>query len=306
MDLGGALRRVTDFTGILPRMPVVRIRRRCWATILLLPIAITCDRAPARRAATRETPTRIVSLNPTTTEMVFALGAGSRLVGRTHWDSYPPEASAVPDLGPGMSPNVEAVVAARPDLVLLYASGENEPAARQLSGLGLHVVSLRINTIAEFEAGLEKLGELVGEGPRAAELVRQVQSTLDSVRRATAPLPHWRVFLPAWESPLLAIGGGSFLSELVDIAGGANIFADLAQPSPPVSFEEVLRRSPDVILTGPVDAANILASPRWRALRAVRDARVLVYDTALVARPSVRMGAAAVSLARLLHPVPRS
>jgi iron complex transport system substrate-binding protein len=100
----------------------------------------------------------------------------------------------------------------------------------------------------------------------------------------------------------MTIGSGSFLSELVEIAGGRNVFGDLEGPSPQVSFEEVLKRDPQYILGRPETAGNLQAKPRWLGLPAVRDGRVLVMDTVLVGRPGVRLGEAAVSIARLLHP----
>ena len=100
----------------------------------------------------------------------------------------------------------------------------------------------------------------------------------------------------------LTIGGGSFLSELVTIAGGRNVFEDLTSPSPQISFEEVLRRNPDVMLTNPSVVTALQSEPRWRALPAWRAGRVLIWDTLLVTRPGVKLGEAAVSLARLLHP----
>jgi iron complex transport system substrate-binding protein len=108
--------------------------------------------------------------------------------------------------------------------------------------------------------------------------------------------------MPADEDPLLVIGGGSFMSQLVTIAGGRNVYDDIRQPSPAVTFEDVVRRNPDVVLVGPEHGARLRRSSRWRALDAVRRGRVLDMDTALVFRPAVRLGEGAVSLMRLLHP----
>ena len=251
--------------------------------------------APAARA-------RIVSLIPATTEILFALGAGDRVVGRTHWDGWPPEVHQVPDLGDGIRPSIETVIGARPDLVILYASGDNRDAARALRSAGIDVISLRIDSIAEFERAALLLGDAVGESARARTVVDSVRATLTRVRNATSGRPRPTIFMLAWETPLMTIGSGSFLSELVEIAGGQNVFGDLEGPSPQVSFEEVLRRDPQYILGRPETAGNLAAKQRWRGLPAVREGRVLVMDTALVGRPGVRLGEAAVSIARLLHP----
>jgi len=247
-------------------------------------------------------PQRIISLNPATTELFFALGAGNRLVGRTHYDLYPAAAKAVPDLGNGMQPNVEAVLGARPDLVVLYASNENRDAARRLRSAGVQTLTLRVDRIADFRRTVMTLGRVLGDTMTAQGVVDSVRATLDRVRAATQGARRPTAFWKAWDSPVIAIGGGSFLTELVEIAGGTNIYGDDARPSLDVTIEDVVRRDPDVVLAGPESAARMRAAPAWRALRAVRDGRVLVVDTMLVGRPGVRLGEAAVSLARLLHP----
>ena len=247
-------------------------------------------------------PRRIISLNPATTELFFALGAGGRLVGRTHFDLYPAAAQAVPDLGNGMQPNVEAVLGARPDLVVLYASNDNRDAAARFRAAGVQTLTLRVDRIADFRRTVMTLGAVLGDTLSARAVVDSVTRTLDEVRAATRGRPKPTAFWKAWDSPVIAIGGGSFLTELVDIAGGRNIYGDDPRPSLDVTIEDVVRRDPDVVLAGPESAARMRAAPAWRALRAVRGGRVLVVDTMLVGRPGVRLGEAAVSLAKLLHP----
>jgi len=247
-------------------------------------------------------PQRIVSLNPATTELFFALGAGGRLVGRPRYDLYPAAALAVPDLGNGMRPNLEVVLGARPDLVVLYASNENRDAATRLRAAGVPTLTLRIDSIAQFRRAVVTLGRVLGDTMAARTLVDSVDRTLARVRTATQGAVRPATFWKAWDSPVIAIGGGSFLTELVDIAGGRNIYGDDPRPSLDVTIEDVVRRDPDVVLAGPEAAARMRAAPAWRALRAVREGRVLIVDTTLVGRPGVRLGEAAVSLARLLHP----
>src|SRR5687768_6183111 len=296
-------------------LPSRDVQRRGWLSVLAILLAcsptgdqpatsaqrVTIDDdghplpAPGRRQ-------RIISLVPATTEILFALGAGDRVVGRTHWDGWPPEVLDVPDLGDGIRPSIETVLSARPDLVVLYASGDNRDAARALRAAGVPVISLRIDSIAEFERAALLLGDAVGEPNRAQAVVDSVRQTLERVRRATSGRIRPTVFMLAWETPLMTIGSGSFLSELVEIAGGRNVFGDLEGPSPQVSFEEVLKRDPQYILGRPETAGNLRAKPRWLGLPAVRNGRVLVMDTVVVGRPGVRLGEAAVSIARLLHP----
>jgi iron complex transport system substrate-binding protein len=254
------------------------------------------------RAGTLASPARIASLNPATTELLFALGAGPRLVARTTWDVWPEAARQVPDVGPGLRPNIEAVLARHPDLVVLYASGDNRMAAQQLRAAGIAVIALRTDRLADFVRASRELGRAVGESANAATVIDTMQRTLARVRAATLHLEHPTVFWHVWDSPIYTIGTGSFLDELLTIAGGTNIYADRSEPSPQVSLEDIIKRDPRIILAGVSGKKAITTSPLWNGVRAVREGRVFVVDTNLVGRPSVRAGEAAVSIARLLHP----
>lgn len=246
---------------------------------------------------------RVVSLNPTTTEIVFALGLGDRLVGRSRWDAWPGEAARVPAVGDGIRPNVEAILATRPSVVVLYASADNRPAARALRAAGVTTLAVRVDSIAEFRRVTRLLAEVLGTPERGRAVVDSVDATLARVRRATSGASRPTVLWRAWDVPLMVIGGGSYFTELVEIAGGRNAFADDPRPSPQVSFEEVLRRNPDRVLAGDSAAAAAMREDaRWRTVPAVRDGRLLVVDGDLLARPSVRLGEAAVHLASRLHP----
>jgi ABC-type Fe3+-hydroxamate transport system substrate-binding protein len=247
-------------------------------------------------------PTRIVSLNPVTTEMLFAFGAGSRLVGRSQFDLWPDSARRVPDLGNGLQPNVEVVLGAHPDLVILYASQDNRPAAARFRAAGVATLSLRTDHIADFRRTVQMLGAILRDPSRAGAVSDSVFRTLGRVRAATTKLSRPTVFWHIWDAPLITIGAGSFMTELVDIAGGKNAYADITAPSATVSLEDVARRDPDFILAGPQGVQKISEDRRWRIVRAVREGKVLTVDTVLVGRPGVRLGEAAVSLANLLHP----
>jgi ABC-type Fe3+-hydroxamate transport system substrate-binding protein len=247
-------------------------------------------------------PRRIVSLNPSTTEILFAIGAEDRVVGRTTYDLWPERARGVRDLGPGLRPNDEAVHAVRPDLVLLYASDDNRDAARRLRAAGVPTAAYRLDRIADFARVTRSLGALTRDTAAARVTIDTVRATLDRVRAATAPLAHPTVFWPLYDLPLLAVGGGSFLDELIDVAGGRNVYGFMSEPSPRITFEDLLHRDPDVVLSTPESRARYLRDPRWRTLRAVREGRLFAVDTTFVLRPGPRLGEAARSIAALLHP----
>lgn len=245
---------------------------------------------------------RIISLNPAATEMLFAIGAGDRVIGRTTWDSYPAAARLIPDMGPGLRPNLEVVIGAEPDLVILYASADNRPAADRLRALGITTLAVKNDSIGDLARTLRLLGIVTGASARAVTVTDSVWATLDRVRAATNGRSRPTAFWYIWDSPLITIGRGSFMSELLEIAGARNVYDDLSAPSPAVTLEDVVRRNPELVVAGPEGARNLGSDPRWRSLPAVRAGRIIMADTALVGKPSVRLGEAAVSLARLLHP----
>ncbi|MGI9076551.1 MAG: ABC transporter substrate-binding protein [Gemmatimonadaceae bacterium] len=245
---------------------------------------------------------RIVSLNPTTTEILFALGAGDRLVGRSEWDQWPSGARSVTSVGPGLRPNLEAVLSRNPDLVVLYASADNRAAAGRLRVAGVATIALKVDRLSDFRGAVRLLGKVTGLGTVASALVDSVDIALRRVRAATATYGRPTVFWHVWDAPIITIGQGSYLDELVEIAGAKNVYSDLREPSPQVALEDIARRNPEFILAGPVGAQLLASDPRWQVVRAVKEGRILVVDTALVGRPSISLGDAALSLARLLHP----
>ncbi|MDP1890410.1 MAG: helical backbone metal receptor [Gemmatimonadaceae bacterium] len=249
---------------------------------------------------------RIVSLNPVTTEAMFALGSDARLIGRTKWDASPPQVRRIPDLGDGLQPNVEAVLAARPDLVVLYAAEANRTAAAAFRRAGVQTLSMRTDRIADLARALRALGIALGDSAAAQVVADSVRRSLNAVRARAPRQPSLSVFWYAWPSPIITIGAGSYLDELIALAGARNVFGDLTQPSPQVSLESVAQRNPDVIFAGPIAARRLRGDARWQSVRAVREGRVFVFDTSLVGRPGVRLGEGARSLRALLDSAART
>ena len=242
---------------------------------------------------------RIVSLIPATTELLFAVGAGAAVVGRTAWCDYPAAAAAVPNLGDGIAPNVEAVLASQPDLVLLYNSAQNAATASRLRALG--IATLRLNTDALTD--VDRVGRLLGALSGHARQADSMASVFDTaLAAATGPPPARapKVLLLVWEQPPMTIGRGSFLNELVERAGGRNLFADVRSTAGTVSIEAVAARDPDLILTTSAGPVAFAERPEWRTVRAVRERRFLPVTGSEFNRPSPRAPAAIRELARRL------
>ena len=239
-----------------------------------------------RRVALAGPAQRIVSLLPSFTELLFAIGAGDRLVGRTTWCDYPPDALRVPSVGDGMPPNVEVVVARRPDLVVLYRSGPNLTAADQLERMGIRTVLLDLNLLEDLGPAARRLGVLTGRRAAADSLTRLLD---DLASRPPAPSTLSLVFV-VWDNPPIVIGAGSYLDRLAALAGASNVFHDIGSPSAQVSIETIAARDPDYIavLSDSAVRPRYATRPEWRAVRAVREGRFLFLPGQLFGRPGPR------------------
>ena len=265
------------------------------------PLVLSDDAGRAVRLAAPAD--RVVSLAPSITELLFALGAGDQVVGRTIYCKYPPAALQVPTVGDGLNPNVEAIVARHPDLVLLYRSAYTDAAAQQLQGLGIPTLVVRHDRLSDIARTARLLGRATGRDSSGAAIGRRIDSLL------AAPLPPVRAKIAyvVWDSPPIVIGAGSFLDELARQAGAENVFHDIATPSATVSIETIVARDPDWIAVvrdsaGGGDAPPGWASrPEWRAVRAVRERRFLQLPADLFGQPSPRAPEAVARLAELLR-----
>jgi iron complex transport system substrate-binding protein len=253
--------------------------------------------APARR---------VVSLSPSSTEILFALGVGPSVVGRTTYCDFPPAARAVPDVGNGIEPNVEAIAARHPDLVVLYASAANRAAERGLAALHIPVAVLKLDVAGDVIRAAHTLAALTGAAAAADSLVATFRASLAAVEAAAAARPERRprIYVDVWANPPMTVGQGSYLSEVLRAAGAVNSFGDLGASAAPVSLEAIVARDPDAVLVLVSDTARVpdLASrPGWSAVPAVREGRVLVVDGSLYGRPGPRMPLAAADLARRIR-----
>ncbi|MGH7561944.1 MAG: ABC transporter substrate-binding protein [Gemmatimonadales bacterium] len=247
-------------------------------------------------------PRRVVSLIPAATELVFALGAGGRLVGRTAWCDWPPEAAAIPSLGNGIDPSVEAVLGTRPDLVLLYRSGSNRNAAERLRALGTPVLELAFDTIEDLRRISRLLGTALGEPAGSDSVLARLDRELaPATARIADTAARPSVVLIVWDRPPMVLGRGSFLSEIVERAGARNAFGDLAASSAPVSIEAIAARDPDLILVSGDGDPAFAGRAEWQVVRAARERRFLRVTGSEYNRPSPRLPQAVASLADSLR-----
>jgi iron complex transport system substrate-binding protein len=246
-----------------------------------------------------QSPQRIVSLLPSITESVCALGGCSRLVGVDRYSNWPASVRALPQLGGGIDPNVEAVVAQKPDVVLLAKSSR---VVERLEALGLKVIVLEPKTYADVRRVLDKIGQVLG-----TDDAQRVWRTIDaSVSAAAQSLPasvkHTRVYYEVNSGPYAA-GESSFMGETLTRLGAKNIVPASLGPFPKLNPEFVVRANPDVIMVGERGAQGLEQRPGWSNIRAVREGHVCRFkaeDGDVLARPGPRMGEAARIMARCL------
>ena len=251
--------------------------------------------APARR---------VVSLIPAATELLFAIGAGPSVVGRTQYCDYPPAAQAVANLGDGIKPSIEAVLAQRPDLVVLYNSGQIGGVAGRLRELGIPHLRINTDALSDVPRVSRLLGLLTGHS-RGADSVIAVFDTALAHATNTPTARRPKVLLLVWEQPPMTIGRGSFLSELIERAGGENLFADVTTSSGVVSIEAVAARNPDLILATTEGPAAFASRPEWQVVPAVRRRRFLRVSGSEFNRPSPRAPSAIRELAERMRGLTR-
>lgn len=246
---------------------------------------------------------RVVSLVPSITELISAMGGADRLVARTAFD-HDTLLSGLPSLGRMLDPNLEALVALQPDVVFMDRDGGGG-LATALEGLGISTYLADVQDLAGIYSTIGRVGRILGARTRAAALAADIRSELAEISARAPGGPAPTVLFLVWLDPIVTSGGGTFADEVVSIAGGRNLFHDLSG-WPTVSLEDVIERDPDFIVLprgdGPsIDPHALENLPNWRSLSAVRAGRVLVVDADLFYRPGPRVAEAARDLAEALR-----
>lgn len=303
--------------------------RRMWRTVLLASIAFSsaCSNgnggeSSASAAATDSTirvtddagttvqlarpAQRIISLIPSATETLVAIGATKQIVGRTRYD-VAPEVAALPSVGGGIDPSVEAIVNLHPDLVISWESDKRQAIREKLVALAIPVFILRTQDTTDIFRGIATIGRMTGRDSAATSVVTAVRDTLAAVQKVAAGLKAPSAMFVVYHDPPMTAGPNTFVGQLIGLAGGRSIFADADAQWPNVAMEEVVRRDPDVLVV-PVGDSSGKALDRyrklsgWRELRAVRTGRVVSVPSDLMNRPSPAIAQASQVMLAALHP----
>ena len=279
--------------------------------VLVTAFPITVTDALGRQVTITAPAQRIISLAPSTTEQLFAVGAGDKVVGVTIYDNYPPQVQQIERVGGyvAKSISVEKILSLKPDLVLSRGPIQLS-VVEALERVSLAVVAIEPHTVEEVYAVMILIGRLTLREPQASTIVADMRQRVNRVREQVAAIPAEQrvtVFYKAYDEPLIAAGPATFIGHMIELAGGINIFADRPEHYPQISAEEVLRRNPAVIL-GPViqggnlSRAQTLSRPGWQHLAAVKNHRIHLLDDDLVSRPGPRLAGALEIMARTLYP----
>jgi iron complex transport system substrate-binding protein len=270
-----------------------------------LAAALACAPPPVPAGLTGEAPQRIVSLTPALTEILFAVGAGDRVVGVTQYCDFPPEAKAKAKVGGYVNPSVESVLALKPDLVLVNPGPGNRDAALAMRRAGLRLEVVPAETLEESLAAIEGVARLAGVEATGRDLAASVRARLDAVTKRVLGAPRVRTLFCVQTDPIIAAGRDTLPSQLLELAGGSNVVA--AARYPRLDVEAVAAAMPELILQARMDLANGAAHEedafwkRWPAIPAVARGRVVVLPDDLTLRPGPRVADAAEELAEILH-----
>lgn len=274
------------------------------------PLAMKDDLGREVKVAAK--PVRIISLAPSITEILFAAGAGPQVVGVTKYCNYPPEASQGRESIGGFSAktiSVEKVISLKPDLVFA-AGATHKPVTDALEAAGVTVFNFDPKDFAGVYANILTAGALTDNRAQAEKVVAGMKARIEKVAATVSGIPQdqrVKVFYEVWDEPLMTAGPTTFIGQLVELAGGVNIFADVKEQYPTVSSEAVIARAPAVIV-GPsshgegLTAEKIAARPGWKDLAALKAGRIVIVDGDIVSRSGPRLADALEAVARGLYP----
>lgn len=275
--------------------------------------------APAAVAGAAGTPQRIVSTAPSITETLFAMGLGKRVAGVSTFCRYPAEAAALPKVGTFLNPSIEPILGLRPDLVIILKNPIQ--LGEKLAALNARVLEVQQESVAQIESSIGTIAEATGAREEGAALVQRIRTGLDGVRERVRARPRRSAVFLVGRTPgalegMVAVGGNSYLNEIIELAGGTNVFADAAGGYPKISMEGILARDPDVIIDmgEMADTAGVTEAQKrgvvalwgkYPVLKAVREKRVYAVASDIFVVPGPRVTEAAREFVKMLHPEAR-
>jgi iron complex transport system substrate-binding protein len=272
-------------------------------------VLFVCAGVPAAQAPA--SPQRIISLIPSVTEMLFAIGAGPRVVGVGSFDRYPPEALTRTKVGGLIDPDIERIISLKPDLIVIYATQTD--LRSQMDRARIPTYLYQHSGLADITTTIRTLGKRVGHQRAGEELARRIEDDIAATRRRVAGRPRPRTLLVFGRDPetlrgIYASGGIGFLHDMLEAAGGSNVFADVKGQSIQAASEVILARAPDVIIEIGIDTAsapsrNLRAWDTLASVPAVRLHRIYQIRGDEMMNPGPRVARAVQRIAEALHPV---
>ena len=238
------------------------------------------------------TPTRIVSLAPGATEMLFAAGAGQHVIATVQYSDEPAAAKQVPRIGDVVAIDMEKLVALRPEVAVVWPGGGNLAQIEEIGRMGIPLYRQQVNVLADLPGSLRRLGILAGTSTAAEQAARSIEARLATLAHTYGGGRHPSVLLQVWNHPIYTVGGTHLMSDALQLCGARNVFGDLRDLGPAIDVEAVVGRNPDII----VAAAPPGAGPEWLAdwrrfttLRAVRNGNLVTFEDQRLTRlgPSV-------------------
>ncbi len=248
---------------------------------------------------------RIVSLAPSVTETLFALGAGAEVVGVSQYCDYPPQVRQLPKIGTFLTPNVEEIVALRPSLVIGLPNSSDWREIRALQAMGIATLMANENSVEAIDRSIEQIGYHIGRPRAARDLVMQIRVRIKATEERLTAAQRRRVLMVVGHQPMVAVGPGTYLDELLALAHAHNIADRSWQSWPRLSIEYVIASRPEVILDGQMGTDPHSPGRFWakyRSVPAVRDRRVLGYPDDPTLHPGPRVPQTLELLSRLIHP----
>ena len=261
-----------------------------------------------REVRVPDRPHRLICLAPSITDTVYALGHGDDIVGITDYTKYPPEARKKVSVGGVLNPSLEKLVALKPDLILAIGDLNNTDLTRAIERLGFPVFVVHPQRLQDIYRAIADIGRAINAENAASELISRLQAREAAVRKRVLKKPRPNVFFLLWPDPVMSAGHGAFITDLIDVAGGNSVTADMPNEWPRLSFEAVLAQQPEYLLLvrgSGVTLESLRRQGNWMRLRAVREKKVFYADDH-IEYPSPVAFDALENLAAEFHPVDTS